>query len=323
MFIPLVIVLVGLIVFSFCGLNLSYDFSDTFSVTARYSSSLEDSVKDEYQNGIIEVMDNHDIKDYQFTVSADSSYTTLTFRYKAVGNKSNSQMIDLGNAVKKDILALGISSENVVVSDVIAPTYDASLIGNLALAMGIGLACVIIYLYIRFDYASASNILLSMIVDWLVLFGIYSICRLPVDISVIAVFGVVTILSLIHNVILYDKVRDNLSDEKNAKLLNNELVSLSIRNNLTTSLYALTIEWIALFMIMAVSIASVKFALLTIIIWLPLNFVSNNMVMPFVWTKMYNRSKDMKLKRQLEKKNEKNSKNINIEENSESTSENK
>lgn len=305
MFIPLILVLVGLIVFSFCGFNLSYDFTDTYSVTVKYSSSLEENVKNEYKDNITKIIKDNNVSSYEFTISQDSSYNILTYRYRAIDNKNESQMIELGEAIKDDIVALGINENDVTVSDLIPKAYQANIIGNLALAFGLGLVGVIIYLFIRFDYASALNIIVSMFIDWLLLFAIYSICRIPMDISILAVFVTTTLLGLVNNVVLYDKIRENLNDEQNSKLLNNELISLSIRNNLSFNIISNMIIWIALFIVMAVSITSVKFAILPILIWMILNIVTINMILPFVWTKLYNRTKDIKLKKTLEKKNKK------------------
>ena len=305
MFIPLILVLVGLIVFSFCGFNLSYDFTDTYSVTVKYSSSLEENVKNEYKDNITKIIKDNNVSSYEFTISQDSSYNILTYRYRAIDNKNESQMIELGEAIKDDIVALGINENDVTVSDLIPKAYQANIIGNLALAFGLGLVGVIIYLFIRFDYASALNIIVSMFIDWLLLFAIYSICRIPMDISILAVFVTTTLLGLVNNVVLYDKIRENLNDEQNSKLLNSELISLSIRNNLSFNIISNMIVWIALFIVMAVSITSVKFAILPILIWMILNIVTINMILPFVWTKLYNRTKDIKLKKALEKKNKK------------------
>ena len=305
MFIPLILVLVGLIVFSFCGFNLSYDFTDTYSITVKYSSSLEESVKNEYKDNITKIIKDNNVSSYEFTISQDSSYNILTYRYRAIDNKNESQMIELGETIKDDIVALGINENDVTVSDLIPKAYQANIIGNLALAFGLGLVGVIIYLFIRFDYASALNIIVSMFIDWLLLFAIYSICRIPMDISILAVFVTTTLLGLVNNVVLYDKIRENLNDEQNSKLLNNELISLSIRNNLSFNIISNMIIWIALFIVMAVSITSVKFAILPILIWMILNIVTINMILPFVWTKLYNRTKDIKLKKALEKKNKK------------------
>ena len=305
MFIPLILVLVGLIVFSFCGFNLSYDFTDTYSITVKYSSSLEENVKNEYKDNITKIIKDNNVSSYEFTISQDSSYNILTYRYRAIDNKNESQMIELGEAIKDDIVALGINENDVTVSDLIPKAYQANIIGNLALAFGLGLVGVIIYLFIRFDYASALNIIVSMFIDWLLLFAIYSIWRIPLDISILAVFVTTTLLGLVNNVVLYDKIRENLNDEQNSKLLNNELISLSIRNNLSFNIISNMIIWIALFIVMAVSITSVKFAILPILIWMILNIVTINMILPFVWTKLYNRTKDMKLKKALEKKNKK------------------
>lgn len=305
MFIPLILVLVGLIVFSFCGFNLSYDFTDTYSITVKYSSSLEENVKNEYKYNITKIIKDNNVSSYEFTISQDSSYNILTYRYRAIDNKNESQMIELGETIKDDIVALGINENDVTVSDLIPKAYQANIIGNLALAFGLGLVGVIIYLFIRFDYASALNIIVSMFIDWLLLFAIYSICRIPMDISILAVFVTTTLLGLVNNVVLYDKIRENLNDEQNSKLLNNELISLSIRNNLSFNIISNMIIWIALFIVMAVSITSVKFAILPILIWMILNIVTINMILPFVWTKLYNRTKDIKLKKALEKKNKK------------------
>lgn len=305
MFIPLILVLVGLIVFSFCGFNLSYDFTDTYSITVKYSSSLEESVKNEYKDNITKIIKDNNVSSYEFTISQDSSYNILTYRYRAIDNKNESQMIELGETIKDDIVALGINENDVTVSDLIPKAYQANIIGNLALAFGLGLVGVIIYLFIRFDYASALNIIVSMFIDWLLLFAIYSICRIPMDISILAVFVTTTLLGLVNNVVLYDKIRENLNDEQNSKLLNNELISLSIRNNLSFNIISNMIIWIALFIVMAVSITSVEFAILPILIWMILNIVTINMILPFVWTKLYNRTKDIKLKKALEKKNKK------------------
>lgn len=305
MFIPLILVLVGLIVFSFCGFNLSYDFTDTYSITVKYSSSLEENVKNEYKDNITKIIKDNNVSSYEFTISQDSSYNILTYRYRAIDNKNESQMIELGEAIKDDIVALGINENDVTVSDLIPKAYQANIIGNLALAFGLGLVGVIIYLFIRFDYVSALNIIVSMFIDWLLLFAIYSICRIPMDISILAVFVTTTLLGLVNNVVLYDKIRENLNDEQNSKLLNSELISLSIRNNLSFNIISNMIIWIALFIVMAVSITSVKFAILPILIWMILNIVTINMILPFVWTKLYNRTKDIKLKKALEKKNKK------------------
>ncbi|MGE4453706.1 MAG: protein translocase subunit SecF [Sphaerochaeta sp.] len=120
----------------------------------------------------------------------------------------------------KDALDASFGEGNVVVlqSDYIGPKFSATLISSSILAIVVAMALILLYVWIRFRFAYAVSSLIALLHDILMMLTVIAIFRF--EFSGITVAALLTIIgySLNNTIVIFDRVRENVSLNPDASL---------------------------------------------------------------------------------------------------------
>ena len=122
----------------------------------------------------------------------------------------------------------------------VAPGFGRVLIGNALMAMGISIAGILIYVWIRFELRFGIAAIAALAHDVLVTLGVYAILNREINTSTIAALLTIIGYSLNDTIVVFDRIRENTRQERglgyeavvNKSL--NETLSRSINTSLTT-----------------------------------------------------------------------------------------
>lgn len=151
-------------------------------------------------------------------VQTVGSSASQTFQVR-LGIKDNSTQSSMEDEVKA-ALAAHFGEGNVVVlqSDYIGPKFSATLLSSSILAIVVAMALILIYVWFRFRFAYAVSSLIALLHDILMMLTVISLLRLEFSSTTIAALLTIIGYSLNNTIVIFDRVRENLTLNKDASL---------------------------------------------------------------------------------------------------------
>lgn len=164
-------------------------------------------------------------------VQTVGSAENQTFQIR-LGIKDGATQASMEEEVK-NALASFFGQGNVVVlqSDYIGPKFSANLISSSILAIVVAMALILLYVWIRFRFAYAVSSLIALVHDILMMLTVISILRLEFSSTTIAALLTIIGYSLNNTIVIFDRVRENVTLNKNAAL--SKLIDLSVTQSVS------------------------------------------------------------------------------------------
>jgi len=121
----------------------------------------------------------------------------------------------------------------------VGPQVSSELVRAGALALGLALAAMLVYIWFRFEWQFSVGAVTALVHDVVLTFGFFAITGLEFNLSIVAAILTIVGYSMNDTVVVYDRVRENLRKYKKTDL--KELIDLSINNTLSrTTLTSVT-----------------------------------------------------------------------------------
>jgi preprotein translocase subunit SecF len=136
-------------------------------------------------------------------------------------------------AIDKVTKALGEKFEQRRVESV-GPAVSSELRWTGLYAVLAGLAAIVIYVWVRFEWQFALGAIVALSHDVLLVAGIFSALQLEFDLSIVAALLTILGYSVNDTVVVSDRIRENLRKYKRMEL--NELLDLSINETLSRTI---------------------------------------------------------------------------------------
>ena len=231
--ISLFLVLASLILIFFKGLNFGIDFKGGTLIELRVDSKTIGitDIRSSFSN-----MNLGDLNVKQFGKEGDY---LIKFEKKNFNDKNNIKTIkeNVKNKLQTDVNFRRV--ENV------GPKVSAELLNSGLLAIALALGAMLFYIWVRFEWQFSLGSILAIFHDVLITIGLFSLLSLEINLSIVAAVLTIVGYSMNDTVVIYDRIRENLSKFSSSKIEEitntsiNETLSRTIITSLTT-LLALT-----------------------------------------------------------------------------------
>jgi len=121
------------------------------------------------------------------------------------------------------------------------PGFSRVLINNALMAIGISIAGILIYVWIRFEFRFGAAAILALIHDVLVTLGIYAILNREINTSTIAAILTIIGYSLNDTIVVFDRIRENtpLTGRLGYGRVVNDSVNITLSRSINTSITTL------------------------------------------------------------------------------------
>ena len=129
----------------------------------------------------------------------------------------------------------------------VGPKVSAELLRSGIIAIGLSLAAMLLYIWIRFEWQFSLGAILALFHDVILTLGIFSLFSLEINLSIVAAVLTIVGYSMNDTVVIFDRVRENL--KKYSKIQIDELTNLSINETLSRTLITSVTTLLALFSI--------------------------------------------------------------------------
>jgi preprotein translocase SecF subunit len=119
-------------------------------------------------------------------------------------------------------------------TDAVGSSVSAELFRNGLLALGLSLAMILVYIWVRFEWEFAIGAVVTLLLDVTKAIGFLAITRIEFNLVMVAAILTVIGYSTNDKVVVYDRMRENLRKYKKMPL--RELIDLSINETLNRTL---------------------------------------------------------------------------------------
>ena len=227
------LVLSSLLMIFFKGLNFGIDFKGGTLIELRVLSNniLISDVRSSFSN-----MDLGDLNVKEFGKKGDY---LIKFEKKTFNENLNIKKIkeNVKNNLQSDVDFRRI--ENV------GPKVSEELLNSGFLAVSLALGAMLFYIWVRFEWQFSIGSILAIFHDVLITIGLFSLLSLEINLSIVAAVLTIVGYSMNDTVVIYDRIRENLSKFSSMKI--GEISNTSINETLSrtiitsaTTLLALT-----------------------------------------------------------------------------------
>ena len=220
--ISLTLVLLSLALIGFKGLNFGIDFKGGTLIELRVESN---NIKISDVRNAFSDMNLGDLNVKKF--GKDGDYL-IKFEKKEFDNTNNIKTIK-DNVVKK--LGLDINFRRV---ENVGPKVSAELLNSGLLAISLALGAMLFYIWIRFEWQFSLGSITAIFHDVFITLGIFSLLSLEVNLSIVAAVLTIVGYSMNDTVVIYDRIRENLSKFNNLEI--NKISNLSVNETLSRTL---------------------------------------------------------------------------------------
>ena len=232
--ISLILIATSLILLIFKGLNYGVDFKGgtLIEIRTEQNSTKISIIRDSFNQ-----MKLGDVSVKNFGNDTD---------YIVKFEKQNSNDPEFINNIKNQ-LSNSIGSVDFRRVENVGPKVSAELLRSGIIAIGLSLAAMLFYIWIRFEWQFSLGAILALFHDVIITLGIFSLFSLEINLSIVAAVLTIVGYSMNDTVVIFDRVRENLrkyADIKIFELTNisiNETLSRTIITSVTTLLALLSI----------------------------------------------------------------------------------
>ena len=232
--ISLILIVASLILLVFKGLNYGVDFKGgtLIEIKVEQSSSKISSIRDSFNQmnlGDVSVKNFGNKTDYIVKFEKQSSNDS-----KFIDNIKTKLSSSIGNVDFRRV-------ENV------GPKVSAELLKSGIIAIGLSLAAMLLYIWIRFEWQFSLGAITAIFHDVIVTMGIFSLLSLEINLSIVAAVLTIVGYSMNDTVVIFDRVRENLKKYADIKIF--ELTNISINETLSRTIITSVTTLLALFSI--------------------------------------------------------------------------
>ena len=301
LFVPIIILMLAVIVFVLFSYNKSYDFKEKYSFTVSYKQN----ISDEKYSDAVNLIENNlydkfggDVDITTDKINEDIVIGTIVNVYLNDNiDEIETKLNDLCEEIKVEVNLL-LNNGHAIVSDtqhLSGLNYSKDLLWS-GVALLITMAVAFAYFWFRFEIKTAITSLVIVPFVSLMMSAFAVLFRLPVSTLFSTSIVISTLIAYVMYMLLSEKLRECLRDDKYESYTNTQLISVSLsdtRKSITLMLLGVTILYLTtmLFFTMKMFV----FAILGIIGLIIATYVST-IITSLLWTKLYRRDKDNRLK---------------------------
>lgn len=301
---PLVIVFVAIIVFACLGFNLGIDFTGGTILKVNFGTDISNSEYNNYKSEIESILNDNNIKKYSLQKEGSTEDASISIKFQDINGKTEEEMADVISAVIEQIESTlnpdnTIPNFNVEDSQRIGASASDNLIRNALLSIGLAVLLMLIYIAIRFEFASGIAAIVALLHDVLIMCAIVIICQIQVNSSFIAALITIIGYSINNTIVIFDRIRENLRKDEYSKTTNAQMVDISVRQTLTRTIYTSLTTILSVALLAIIGVSSIREFLFPIIIGLFAGTYSSIFLSGTIWSFIYNRSKDKRLQKRL------------------------
>ena len=258
------------------ALNLSTDFAGGTSITAEFDKSYTLS---EAEHTIVPVIaEAAGISEADISVQTVAGTNEIVFKtVELTDNGDDSQMPKVEEALA------GING-TIKQADNISGSVSGAMTKNAIMSVVLATILMLIYIAIRFkDVKFGASAVMALIHDVAMVFVVYILLRLSVGNTCIACMLTIVGYSINATIIIFDRIRENISLMGTKQYSYKEIVNTSINQTFTRSIYTSLTTFVMVFVLYIMGVVSIKEFALTLMAGIVIGAYSSVFITGPLW----------------------------------------
>lgn len=307
------------------GMNIGLDFSGGVKIEVNFdnmdsesekivTSEIEKVVKDNGYNMVDAVQVSGTVfearLDYTYNGEKISSDKETDFITGVQGDGENTglkgklsdaltELCENNETLKNNNVTL--AEENGVTAYSVGATASSTLLRSAIIALCVAIVCMLIYIVIRFTFASAIAAVCALCHDVLIMVALTAIFNVPVNSTFIAAVITIVGYSINATIIIFDRIREDMKNPNLADLTDAELANGAIAKTLGRTILTTITTLVMVVALAVLSVSAIQDFILPIIFGLIAGAFSSVLLAPAVWTMLRKTEKKIKAKRDAKK----------------------
>lgn len=266
------IILVGVIVMIFAGMNIGIDFAGGANVNVEFGDYVANH--EEIKGDLVDQI-NDLVKKEGFEIGStrwsgeDKNIYEIGLKYSLNGKKVDASSEEAQNEFRALLEEEGglndkivelinnysdefdVIKEDTIDSNIVGAETSKKLLKNAIIATIIAIIVMLIYIGIRFTFTSGLAAIVALTHDVLVMIALVTIFRVQVNTTFIAAVITIVGYSINATIVIFDRVReisklDSMKDASDAEIANKSIIDTLKRTILTTLTTLATIVVLAI-----------------------------------------------------------------------------
>lgn len=221
--------------------NMDVDFLGGVTMTFDLGEAADTAVVEEIADGVLEG------KLSSVTTSGDTG-TQVVVKSLYVDNDTRDALFDA--------LAETYPDASVVSSSSVSASVSADLRNSAIISALVAVACMLVYIGIRFDFRSGLAAVLALCHDLLVMVSAYIIFRIPFNVNFIAAALTILGYSINATIVVFDRVRENQKANPRADFA--DVVDKSIWQTMSRSINTTVTTLLTITMVLIMGVTSIR-----------------------------------------------------------------
>ena len=232
------LIIISVLLLLFKGLNYGVDFKGGTLIELRASDSQINIFK------LRQSLLNMNLGDVNVKQFGNQNDYLIKIEKK---NDSNPNFIQ---EIKDDLIKSIGSGFNFRRVENVGPKVSAELLKSGIIAIGLSIAAMLFYIWIRFEWQFSLGAILALLHDVIITLGVFSLFNFEINLSIVAAVLTIVGYSMNDTVVIFDRVRENLKKYSDIKIFDltnisiNETLSRTIITSITTLLALLSIYFL-------------------------------------------------------------------------------
>ncbi len=220
--ISLLLIFISIILLIIKGLNFGVDFKGGTLIELRVNNTsiTISDVRKSFSNmnlGDVSVKKFGNEKDYVIKIEKKS---------KTDPNFIENIKQKLNNSIGDDF--------NIRRVENVGPKVSSELLKSGIIAIGLSLAAMLFYIWIRFEWQFSLGAIAALFHDVILTLGVFSLFSLEINLSIVAAVLTIVGYSMNDTVVIFDRVRENLKKHADIKIF--DLTNISINETLSRTI---------------------------------------------------------------------------------------
>jgi preprotein translocase subunit SecF len=231
---------VALILWAVMGLNFGIDFQGGTTLRTESTQPLDVGVYRDALTGIDGLGDVAITEVFDPTFAADQHVAQVRIALEEGTTETSEGLV---TAVQAALTAVdpAVTFPSV---EVVGPKVSGELVWSAILAMTGATFCILLYIWLRFEWQFAVGAVLALIHDIFLTIGVWALFQFKFDLTIIAALLTILGYSINDTVVVFDRLRENLQKYKTMPL--RDVMNLSVNETLSRTLQTSITTMIAL-----------------------------------------------------------------------------
>ena len=148
--------------------------------------------------------------------------------------KKENNNSDLIGQVKEDLTKFVGPGFNFRRVESVGPKVSTELLKSGVIDIGLSLAAMLIYIWIRFEWQFSIGAILALLHDVLLTLGVFSLFSFEINLSIVAAVLTIVGYSMNDTVVIFDRIRENLKKFSDINIF--DLTNISINETLSRTI---------------------------------------------------------------------------------------